>query len=170
MIENTKPPKFWPQNGQIIFDNYSVKYRKDLNFVLTNMNVNIEAGEKIGIVGRSGAGKSSLALSLFRLLESNHGRITIDGIDVKTIGLHDLRHKLTIIPQDPMIFCGTLRLNLDPDRTYSDDQLWSALERAHLKEFVLTLDNKLDFECSEAGENLRFESNFLFVIYAYIAY
>jgi ABC-type multidrug transport system fused ATPase/permease subunit len=95
---------------------------------------------------------------LFRILEVREGEgdIEIDGIDIKDIGLHDLRQKLTIIPQDPVIFSGTLRMNLDPFEQYDDKDLWMALEKAHMKEYVQELDNKLLFECSEGGENLRY--------------
>jgi ATP-binding cassette, subfamily C (CFTR/MRP), member 1 len=104
---------------------------------------------------RTGAGKSSLTLGLFRLLEYSEGSILIDGVDIKKIGLHDLRHKLTIIPQDPVLFSETLKVNLDPFGYYSDEQLWTALEHAHLKQFVLSVENQLNFACSEGGENLR---------------
>lgn len=93
-------------------------------------------------------------MSLFRILESNYGEIEIDGININTIGLHDLRKKLTIIPQDPVLFSGTLRINLDPFNEYSDYQIWNALEHANLKEFVQSLDKKLEFECTEGGDNL----------------
>ncbi len=93
-------------------------------------------------------------MGLFRILESNNGSIFIDGIDIKKIGLHDLRNKLTIIPQDPVLFSGTLRINLDPFENYSDEQLWLALENSHLAEFVKSQEKKLLFECSEGGENL----------------
>ena len=97
--EYSKPAEDWPQNGLISFHNYSVKYRKVLDDALTDINLEIEPGEKIGIVGRTGAGKSSLTLALFRILEYSKGNIIIDGVDIKLIGLHDLRHKITIIPQ-----------------------------------------------------------------------
>jgi ABC-type multidrug transport system fused ATPase/permease subunit len=95
----SKAPKEWPKKGQIIFTNYSVKYRKGFDDVLKDITLDIQPGEKIGIVGRTGAGKSSLTLALFRILEYSKGNIIIDGVDIKLIGLHDLRHKITIIPQ-----------------------------------------------------------------------
>lgn len=97
--ERTKPEKTWPENGHISFERYSVKYREGLDDVLKELSIDIQPGEKIGIVGRTGAGKSSLTLGLFRILEHTRGFITIDGVDIKQIGLHDLRHKITIIPQ-----------------------------------------------------------------------
>lgn len=93
-------------------------------------------------------------MALFRLLESNDGEILIDGMNTKRMGLHDLRQKLTIIPQDPVLFSGTLRMNLDPFDQSTDEQIWNALDKAHLKTFVENLDKKLLFECSEGGENL----------------
>ena len=95
-------------------------------------------------------------MALFRILETKEGGIEIDGVNITEIGLHDLRQKLTIIPQDPVIFSGTLRMNLDPFEQYNDNDLWMVLEKAHLKEFVQELDKKLLFECSEGGENLRY--------------
>ena len=98
-IEKTKPALTWPESGHITFDSFSVKYREGLEDVLKNLSIDIQPGEKIGIVGRTGAGKSSLTLALFRILEYSKGNIIIDGVDIKLIGLHDLRHKITIIPQ-----------------------------------------------------------------------
>jgi len=149
--EETKPSADWPQKGVIQFQNFYLKYRDDLDYALKDINFSIYAHEKVGIVGRTGAGKSSQSLGLFRMLEINEGNIIIDGLNIKTIGLHDLRQKLTIIPQDPVIFTGTLRVNLDPFEAYSDNELWNALEQANLKEFVQELDKKLDYGCAEGG-------------------
>ncbi|MGH0130138.1 UNVERIFIED_CONTAM: hypothetical protein FKN15_041189 [Acipenser sinensis] len=110
--------------------------------------------KEVGIVGRTGAGKSSLALGIFRILEAAKGEIYIDGINIAEIGLHELRSRITIIPQDPVLFSGTLRMNLDPFDAYSDEEVWNSLELAHLKNFVSGLPDRLNHECSEGGENL----------------
>ncbi|XP_033091521.1 multidrug resistance-associated protein 1 [Trachypithecus francoisi] len=153
-IQETAPPSNWPQVGRVEFRNYCLRYREDLDFVLRHINVTINGGEKVGIVGRTGAGKSSLMLGLFRINESAEGEIIIDGINIARIGLHDLRFKITIIPQDPVLFSGSLRMNLDPFSQYSDEEVWTSLELAHLKGFVSALPDKLDHECAEGGENL----------------
>ncbi|XP_076439591.1 multidrug resistance-associated protein 1-like [Babylonia areolata] len=153
-IPDKKPAEDWPQNGVISFNSYETRYRDGLDLVLRGISCSIQAGEKIGIVGRTGAGKSSLTLALFRIIEAAGGDITIDGIRISDIGLHDLRSKLTIIPQDPVVFSGTLRMNLDPFDKHSDEELWQALEHAHLKTFVQGLPAGLAYECTEGGENL----------------
>ncbi|XP_040836568.1 multidrug resistance-associated protein 1-like isoform X1 [Ochotona curzoniae] len=149
-----RPPLQWPSNGVVEFVNYQARYRDDLGLALHDITFQTHAEEKIGIVGRTGAGKSTLSNCLFRILEPAGGKIFIDGIDISTIGLHDLRGKLNIIPQDPMLFSGTLQMNLDPLDKYSDRELWEALKLCHLKEFVQSLPEKLLHEIAEGGENL----------------
>ncbi|KAJ8321374.1 hypothetical protein KUTeg_001056 [Tegillarca granosa] len=151
---SNRPDKTWPNKGNISIQNYKTRYRQDLNLVLKGITCDIKGGEKVGIVGRTGAGKSSLTSSLFRLIESVDGGIHIDGINISDIGLHDLRSKLTILPQDPVLFSGSLRNNLDPFNIYTDNEIWTALSHAHLKSFISCLKVKLQFECGEGGENL----------------
>lgn len=153
-VEDKKPSPNWPVEGNVQFQNYSVRYREGLDLVLKNLTLSVKGGEKIGIVGRTGAGKSSMTLCLFRLLEAAAGEITIDEVKIAEIGLHDLRSKLTIIPQEPVLFSGTLRMNLDPFEQCSDDELWKALEQSHLHKFVRNQPAKLELECTEGGENL----------------
>uniref|UniRef100_A0A6Q2X8M6 ATP-binding cassette, sub-family C (CFTR/MRP), member 3 n=1 Tax=Esox lucius TaxID=8010 RepID=A0A6Q2X8M6_ESOLU len=153
-VEEKKPSPDWPSHGNVEFSDYSVRYREGLELVLKNLTLSVKGGEKIGIVGRTGAGKSSMTLCLFRLLEAAGGEITIDGVNISEIGLHDLRSKLTIIPQEPVLFSGSLRMNLDPFEKYSDGEVWKALELSHLNKFVSNQPAKLELECSEGGENL----------------
>nr|XP_023677559.1 multidrug resistance-associated protein 1-like [Paramormyrops kingsleyae] len=152
--ENISLPVTWPQAGTIVFQGYGLQYRRGLDWALKDISLSIQEREKVGIVGRTGAGKSSLALGIFRILEASKGMIYIDGINIAEVGLHDLRSRITIIPQDPVLFSGSLRMNLDPFDRYSDEVVWSALELAHLKSFVSSLPDKLGHECSEGGENL----------------
>ncbi|XP_034960244.2 ATP-binding cassette sub-family C member 3 [Zootoca vivipara] len=154
IIEDKRPPEDWPTRGEVEFANYSVRYRKGLDLVLKDLSLNVKGGEKVGIVGRTGAGKSSMTLCLFRILEAVEGEIKIDGLRISELGLHDLRSKLTIIPQDPVLFSGTLRLNLDPFDRYSEEELWKALELSNLKRFVSSQPAMLNYECTEGGENL----------------
>ncbi|KZS17365.1 ABC transporter [Daphnia magna] len=149
-----EPPNTWPEKGKVSFEKYEVRYREGLDLVIKGISCEIEGGEKVGIVGRTGAGKSSLTLALFRIIEAAAGKITIDGIDIADLALHKLRSRLTIIPQDPVLFSGTLRMNLDPFNSYSDEDVWTALEHAHLKTFVKSLPAGLEHEASEGGENL----------------
>lgn len=153
-ITSKRPPIGWPDRGIIEFVNYKAQYRKDLGLALNDISFQTRNKEKVGIVGRTGAGKSTLTNCLFRVLEGSGGKIIIDGIDISTIGLHDLRRNLNIIPQDPVLFSGTLQSNLDPLGKHSDHELWEALELCGLKSFVQSLPKKLLHEISEGGENL----------------
>ncbi|KAH7318162.1 multidrug resistance-associated protein [Stachybotrys elegans] len=132
IVEKNRPPANWPEQGTVEFVNYTTRYRADLEPVLRNITLKINGKEKVGIVGRTGAGKSSLALAVFRALEAESGKIVIDGVDVGTIGLQDLRENITIVPQDPTLFHGTLRTNLDPFDQYSDEQVFASLRRVQL--------------------------------------
>ncbi|XP_076852211.1 multidrug resistance-associated protein 1 isoform X2 [Brachyhypopomus gauderio] len=153
-LERSTLPAGWPTVGHIHIQNFGLRYRDDLELAIHDIDITIEGGEKVGIVGRTGAGKSSLTLGLFRIIEAAEGRIQIDGVNIADMGLHDLRSRITIIPQDPVLFSGSLRMNLDPFDRYSDEEVWRALELAHLKSFVSGLPDKLQHECSEGGENL----------------
>ncbi|CAI9724597.1 resistance-associated 1-like isoform X1 [Octopus vulgaris] len=153
-IKNNKPAPEWPEKGEVVFSNYATRYRENMDLVIKDISCHILPTEKVGIVGRTGAGKSSLTLSLFRIIEAAEGSIIIDDVNVSKIGLYDLRSKLTIIPQDPVLFSGTLRMNLDPFDYYADRQLWEALEHSHLNEFVKSQPKGLLHECAEGGENL----------------
>ncbi|XP_015722690.1 canalicular multispecific organic anion transporter 1 isoform X2 [Coturnix japonica] len=153
-VTDKRPPHGWPSKGEIQFVDYKVRYRPELELVLQGITCNIQSTEKVGVVGRTGAGKSSLTNCLFRVLEAAGGKIIIDGLDIATIGLHDLRKNITIIPQDPVLFTGTLRMNLDPFDQYTDEEVWKALELAHLKAYVQELPERLQHIVSEGGENL----------------
>jgi len=153
-LPENNPPESWPENGVVKFDNYQTRYREGLDLVLKGVNVNIRSGEKVGIVGRTGAGKSSLTLALFRIIEAAGGSIIIDDMNIGHLGLGKLREGLTIIPQDPVLFSGTLRMNLDPLKKYSDSAIWKALKYAHLDSFVSNLTEGLDYHVLEGGENL----------------
>ncbi|KAB7499842.1 Multidrug resistance-associated protein 5, partial [Armadillidium nasatum] len=139
-IEATKPPPSWPSEGGIIMEDVKLRYRPELPLVLHGITATIKPSEKIGIIGRTGAGKSSLISTLLRMVELESGTIKIDGIDISVIGLHTLRSSISVIPQDPVLFKGTIRYNLDPFDDHSDEAVWTALERAHLKTAVLLLD------------------------------
>ncbi|XP_049426792.1 multidrug resistance-associated protein 1 isoform X3 [Epinephelus fuscoguttatus] len=152
--EPSSLPPGWPTDGCIDIRGFGLRYRHDLDLAIRNITISINRGEKVGIVGRTGAGKSSLTLGLFRIIEAAEGQIFIDGVDITQLGLHELRSRITIIPQDPVLFSGSLRMNLDPFDSYSDEEVWRALEYSHLKSFVSSLPNKLSHECSEGGENL----------------
>lgn len=154
VIESNRPRPDWPAAGHVKFDHYSTRYREGLDLVLKDIAADVPAGTKVGIVGRTGAGKSSLTLALFRIIEPANGAILIDGFNIVEFGLEDLRSRITIIPQDPVLFSGTLRMNLDPFESYSDEEVWRSLENAHLSAFVSTLGDRLQHPIAEGGENL----------------
>ncbi|KAL8939646.1 MAG: hypothetical protein Q9216_003254 [Gyalolechia sp. 2 TL-2023] len=129
---DARPPGNWPSRGAIDFVNYSTRYRSDLDPVLKDLTFKVQPSERVGIVGRTGAGKSSLALALFRGLEAEEGKIIIDDIDIGLIGLQDLRESITIVPQDPTLFTGTIRSNLDPFGLFTDEEIFSTLRRVQL--------------------------------------
>lgn len=137
----TSVPPSWPQNGGIVFSEVQMRYREGLPLVLHGLNLTVAGGERIGVVGRTGAGKSSIMSALFRLVELSGGRISIDGIDISTVGVKDLRTRLAIIPQDPTLFRGTIRSNLDPFNEHSDLELWSALRQSDLVDTNSTLED-----------------------------
>uniref|UniRef100_A0A673MCM5 ATP-binding cassette sub-family C member 5 n=1 Tax=Sinocyclocheilus rhinocerous TaxID=307959 RepID=A0A673MCM5_9TELE len=152
-VKNKAPPSDWPQEGEIVFDGTEMRYRDNLPMILKKVSCTIRPKEKVGIVGRTGSGKSSLGVVLYRLVEPCGGSIKIDGVNICDIGLADLRSKLSIIPQEPVLFSGTVRSNLDPFNLYSEEQIWDALERTHMKECVSQLPLKLESEVVENGEN-----------------
>ena len=130
-----------------------MRYRPDLEPVLRQLSLHLRPAEKVGIVGRTGAGKSSLMLALMRIVEIDGGKITIDGIDVQTLSLQVLRAAIAIIPQEPRLFAGTIRSNLDPFREYSDEAIWSALERASMKMVIVESPAGLETMVEEHGNN-----------------
>ncbi|TDH65878.1 hypothetical protein CCR75_005404 [Bremia lactucae] len=146
---HAKPASDWPSTGAIAFNGVDLRYRPGLPRVLRGLTFSVNGKEKIGVVGRTGAGKSSLIVALMRLVELDAGSIVIDGVNVSKIGLHDLRSSIAIIPQDPVLFSGTVRSNLDPFDRFSDDQLWTSVKRASLQNAVASLDDVVD----EKGSN-----------------
>ncbi|XP_044072656.1 ATP-binding cassette sub-family C member 4-like isoform X5 [Siniperca chuatsi] len=147
-----QPPHDWPKTGSITFDRVNFSYSASERLVLKNLTAVFTSREKVGIVGRTGAGKSSLISALFRLAEPE-GRIMIDGFLTSEIGLHTLRQKMSIIPQDPVLFTGSMRKNLDPFRQHTDEDLWNALQEVQMKAVVEDLPNKLETVLTESGSN-----------------
>ncbi|KAJ2608451.1 hypothetical protein EV177_004970 [Coemansia sp. RSA 1804] len=153
IIENNRPKESWPEQGMVEFKNYSTRYREGLDLILKDLTFRVMPRQKVGIVGRTGAGKSSLTLALFRIIEAAEGKILIDGKDIFNYGLFDVRSKLSIIPQDPVLFAGTVRENLDPFGSYPDQEIWNALQHAHLAEYIRTKEEGLEFEVMQNGSN-----------------
>ncbi|PIO67444.1 ABC transporter, ATP-binding protein [Teladorsagia circumcincta] len=146
-------PKEWPQNGQIDFQSVKLRYRPKFPLALNDVTFEIKPKEKIGVIGRTGSGKSSIGNVLYRLYPLTWGRIFIDGVDIATIGLHRLRKAMSVIPQDPVLFAGTIRSNLDPNNIFTDSEIWTALEQTYLKPTITNFDKKLEAEVASGGEN-----------------
>ncbi|CAO3622955.1 unnamed protein product [Cunninghamella blakesleeana] len=144
----------WPEKGAIEFNDFSARYRPGLDLAVRSVSFKVAPREKIGVCGRTGSGKTSLTLSLFRIIEAAQGKIIVDGIDISTIRLFDLRSRLSIIPQDPVLFAGTLRENLDPFGAYEDADIWQSLKLSHLYDHVSKMDGKLNATILEGGSNL----------------
>ncbi|CAI2361540.1 unnamed protein product [Moneuplotes crassus] len=144
----------WPSSGAIEFDNYSLKYRPETEIVLKNLKFSIKNKEKIGVIGRTGAGKSTICLALCRIVEAYGGTIKIDGSDISKIPLEELRKRITIIPQDPALFSGSIRFNLDPEGVYSDSELLDLTNQASLSKLIKRDEKGLDQEIEEGGKNL----------------
>jgi ABC-type multidrug transport system fused ATPase/permease subunit len=144
----------WPTAGGIVFTNVSMRYRETLPRILNSLSITILPSEKVGVVGRTGAGKSSMMLVLMRIVELEGGSIHLDGVDISSIGLHDLRSKISIIPQDPVMFTGTIRFNLDPFNKYTDHEVQESLKKVALLEFVQSMENGVDSVVEENGQNL----------------
>ncbi|KAI4321713.1 hypothetical protein MLD38_035062 [Melastoma candidum] len=153
VIEDNRPPQSWPSCGEISLRDLQVRYAPQLPLVLRGISCTFLGGAKTGVVGRTGSGKSTMIQTLFRIVDPCEGQITIDGIDICTIGLHDLRSRLSIIPQEPTMFEGTIRSNLDPLEEYTEEQIWDALDKCQLGDEVRKKEGKLDSTVIENGEN-----------------
>ena len=151
--ESTDVDDNWPQEGALEFRHVSLTYPSATKPTLKDVCLSIKGGEKVGVVGRTGAGKSSLLAALFRLHDTG-GTMYIDGVDTSSLGLHQLRRRVSVIPQEPVAFIGSLRANLDPFLERQDEDLWAALEEVQLKEAVLRMEGQLEHELSEGGSNL----------------
>ncbi|XP_074367517.1 ABC transporter C family member 3-like isoform X2 [Apium graveolens] len=153
IIEGNRPDDHWPSCGEVDIYNLQVRYAPHMPLVLRGLTCTFKGGKKTGIVGRTGSGKSTLIQTIFRIMEPTVGVISVDGINISLIGLHDLRSRLSIIPQDPTMFEGTVRSNLDPLEEYTDEQIWEVLEKCQLGDEVKNKEGKLDSAVSENGEN-----------------
>ncbi|XP_053304504.1 ATP-binding cassette sub-family C member 8 isoform X2 [Spea bombifrons] len=164
LLSPSQIPQNWPESGEIQIQNLSVRYDSTLKPVLKHVNAHITPGQKIGICGRTGSGKSSFSLAFFRMVDTFQGRIIIDGIDIAKLPLQTLRSRLSIILQDPILFSGTIRFNLDPENKCTDSMLWEALEIAQLKPVVKALPGGIDASVTEGGENFSVGQRQLFCL------
>ncbi|KAE7999130.1 hypothetical protein FH972_003600 [Carpinus fangiana] len=153
IVQDKRPPSSWPSKGRIELQALKIKYRPNAPLVLKGITCTFIEGTKVGVVGRTGSGKTTLISALFRLVEPASGKILVDGLDICSIGLKDLRMKLSIIPQEPTLFRGSVRTNLDPLGLFSDNEIWKALEKCQLKATISSLPNLLDSSVSDEGEN-----------------
>ncbi|TVU07241.1 hypothetical protein EJB05_47288, partial [Eragrostis curvula] len=152
-VADCLPSPNWPSSGDIDIKELKVRYRQNTPLILKGITISIKNGEKIGVVGRTGSGKSTLVQALFRLVEPADGQIIIDGVDICTLGLHDLRSRFGVIPQEPVLFEGTVRSNIDPTGRFSEAEIWQVLERCQLKDTVASKPEKLDALVADMGEN-----------------
>ncbi|CAL9245809.1 unnamed protein product [Arabidopsis halleri] len=164
VIEETRPPVNWPVTGRVEISDLQIRYRRESPLVLKGISCTFEGGHKIGIVGRTGSGKTTLISALFRLVEPVGGKIVVDGVDISRIGVHDLRSRFGIIPQDPTLFNGTVRFNLDPLCQHSDAEIWEVLGKCQLKEVVQEKENGLDSLVVEDGSNWSMGQRQLFCL------
>jgi len=164
VIEDNRPDDRWPENGVIKFKRYSMAYRMGLPLVLNRITLTINANERIGVCGRTGAGKSSIFNALLRLSDYHTGNIIIDGVDIHRIGVKDLRRHIAIITQESIMFLGTVRYNLDPAGLHSDSELWNAVRLVGLKSTIENMENKLDGNIAEEGGNLSQGQKQLFCV------
>ncbi|XP_038663729.1 ATP-binding cassette sub-family C member 8 isoform X4 [Scyliorhinus canicula] len=164
LLSPSQIPPNWPDEGEIKIQNLSVRYDSSLKPVLKNVNAHISPGQKVGICGRTGSGKSSFSLAFFRMVDMFEGRIIIDGIDISKLPINTLRSRLSIILQDPVLFSGSIRFNLDPEKKCTDSVLWESLEIAQLKHVVKALPGGLDAIVTEGGENFSLGQRQLFCL------
>ncbi|KAH7302714.1 hypothetical protein KP509_23G084100 [Ceratopteris richardii] len=153
VIESNRPPSHWPSKGKMVLEGLKIRYRSNSPLVLKGISCTFEGGQKVGVVGRTGSGKTTLISAIFRLVEPYEGTVCIDGIDITRIGLHDLRFKLGIIPQEPVLFRGTVRTNLDPLNQYTDLEVWETLNKCQLGNVIRRLPLQLDSPVADQGEN-----------------
>ncbi|PIN05136.1 putative ABC-type transport, ATPase component/CCR4 associated factor [Handroanthus impetiginosus] len=164
IVADNRPPTSWPPKGRIKLVDLKIRYRPNAPIVLQGITCTFKEGTRVGVVGRTGSGKTTLISALFRLIEPYNGRILIDDVDICTIGLKDLRLKLSIIPQEPTLFRGSVRTNLDPLGLHSDDEIWKALEKCQLKDTISELPNLLESSVSDEGENWSMGQRQLFCL------
>ncbi|XP_030549691.1 ABC transporter C family member 10-like isoform X2 [Rhodamnia argentea] len=164
VIEDSRPAPDWPSSGNVEIYDLKVRYRPDSPLVLHGISCKIKGGHKIGIVGRTGSGKTTLISALFRIVEPTNGKIIVDGLDITTIGLHDLRSHFAVIPQDPTLFGGTVRYNLDPLSEHTDEEIWEVLGKCQLREVIQDKEKGLESLVVQDGSNWSMGQRQLFCL------